>query len=50
MSNGFIHNLVDKCLYIKVFDVCLYLDDMLIISNDVVKMKDLEQVDTIIWY
>lgn len=39
VSYGFIHNLIDKSLYIKVYDsiitfACLYVNDMLIISND----------------
>lgn len=59
LSNGFIPNSCDKCLYIKTYKtnvifLCLYVDDMLIISNDlkgiletkkfltsIFKMKDL---------
>lgn len=66
MSNGFNHNSVDKYLYTKVNDsvitlICLYDDDMLIISNNIdgiketkrflssmFKIKDLGQVDTIL--
>ena len=66
LSNGFVHNISDKCLYIKVCNayiiiICLYVDDMLIMSNDMkgiietkrflsstFKMKDLGQVDTIL--
>ena len=66
VSNGFVHNVSDKCLYTKVRDdiviyVCLYVDDILIISNEMkciletkrflsftFKMKDLGQVDTIL--
>lgn len=47
MSNGFIHNSINKCLYTKVCDsiitfVCLYMDDMLIISNDMEGLKDMK--------
>ena len=63
LSNGFVHNNVDKCFYTKLCDkyvvfVCLYVDDMLIASNDMKgiietkrflsstsKMKDLGQVN-----
>ena len=66
LSNGFVHNISDKCLYTKeignvVVYVCLYVDDMLIISNEMkgvletkrflsstFKMKDLGVVDTIL--
>ena len=66
LSNGFVINGSDKCLYTKVYEdiviyVCLYVDDMLIISNEMkgiletkrflsstFKMKDLGQVDTIL--
>jgi hypothetical protein len=66
LSNGFIPNSCDKCLYTKVCKntvifLCLYVDDMLIISNDLngiletkrfltstFKMKDLGLVDTIL--
>ena len=66
LSNGFIPNSCDKCLYTKtckttVIFLCLYVDDMLIISNDLkgiletkkfltstFKMKDLGLVDTIL--
>ena len=66
MSNGFRHNNGDKCLYSKtckgyVIIVCLYVDDMLILSNSMkgieetkrflsstFKMKDLGEVDTIL--
>ncbi|RVW41670.1 Retrovirus-related Pol polyprotein from transposon TNT 1-94 [Vitis vinifera] len=66
LSNGFRHNNVDKCLYSKTCDdymviVCLYVDDMLILSDDMrgiietkrflsstFKMKDLGEVDTIL--
>ncbi|RVW62247.1 Copia protein [Vitis vinifera] len=66
LSDGFRHNNVDKCLYSKTCDdymviVCLYVDDMLILSDDMkgiiekkrflsstFKMKDLEEVDTIL--
>ena len=39
LSDGFRHNNVDKCLYSKTCDdymviVCLYVDDMLILSDD----------------
>lgn len=38
ISNGFIHNTVDKCFYHKMCEnciifVCLYVDDILIISK-----------------
>ena len=60
LSHGFVHNVSDNCLYTKVHGniviyVCLYVDDMLIISNEMkgiletkrflsstFKMKDLE--------
>ncbi|CAA0832210.1 Leucine-rich repeat receptor protein kinase EMS1 [Striga hermonthica] len=63
---GFRHNNADKCLYSKYCDdyiviVCLYVDDMLILSDDMrgimetkrflsltFKMKDLGEVDTIL--
>ncbi|RVW59251.1 Retrovirus-related Pol polyprotein from transposon TNT 1-94 [Vitis vinifera] len=66
LSNGFRHNNADKCLYSKTCDdymviVCLYVDDMLILSDDMrgiietkrflsstFKMKDLGEVDTIL--
>ena len=66
LSDGFKHNNADKCLYSKCCDdhviiVCLYVDDMLIVSNDmkgitetkrflssIFKMKDLGEVDTIL--
>lgn len=66
MSFGFKHNSVDKCLYSKVCDnhvvlICLYVDYMLIVSNQMqvikeikrflfstYKMKDLGQVDTVL--
>ncbi|RVW29686.1 Retrovirus-related Pol polyprotein from transposon TNT 1-94 [Vitis vinifera] len=66
LSDGFRHNNVDKCLYSKTCDdymviVCLYVDDMLILSDDMkgiietkrflsstFKMKDLGEVDTIL--
>ena len=66
LSNGFVHNLTDKCVYLKTWDdymviVCLYVDDMLIVSNNIkgivetkrflsstFKIKDLGQVDTIL--
>ncbi|RVW71217.1 Retrovirus-related Pol polyprotein from transposon TNT 1-94 [Vitis vinifera] len=66
LSDGFRHNNVDKCLYSKTCDdymviVCLYVDDMLILSDDMkgiietkrflsttFKMKDLREVDTIL--
>ncbi|RVW28531.1 Retrovirus-related Pol polyprotein from transposon TNT 1-94 [Vitis vinifera] len=66
LSDGFKHNNVDKCLYSKTCDdymviVCLYVDDMLILSDDMkgiietkrflsstFKMKDLGEVDTIL--
>lgn len=66
ISNGFIPNSCDKCLYTKVQNdtaifLCLYVDDMLIMSNTMdgiletknflkssFKMKDLGQVDTIL--
>ena len=66
LSNGFVHNVSNKCLYTKVrgdivIYVCLNIDDMLIISNEMkcilqtkrflsstFKMKDLGQVDTIL--
>ena len=66
LSNGFVHNIADKCVYLKTCDdyiviVCLYVDDMLIVSNNIkgivetkrflsstFKMKDLGQVDTIL--
>ena len=39
LSNGCSHNNANKCLYSKICDdytiiVCLYIDDMLILSND----------------
>jgi hypothetical protein len=42
LSNGFIPNSCDKCLYTKVCKntvifLCLYVDDMLIISNDLME-------------
>lgn len=45
MSNDFNHNSVDKCLYTKINDsmitlICLYVDDMLIISNNVDGIKE----------
>ena len=64
LSNVFSYNNTNKCLYSKLCDdytiiVYLYVDDMLILSNDMksvietkrflsftFKMKDLEQVDT----
>nr|CAN83010.1 hypothetical protein VITISV_010102 [Vitis vinifera] len=66
LSDGFRHNNVDKCLYSKTCDnymviVCLYVDDMLILSDDMkgiietkrflsstFKMKDLGEVDIIL--
>ncbi|RVW46570.1 Retrovirus-related Pol polyprotein from transposon TNT 1-94 [Vitis vinifera] len=66
LSYGFRHNNVDKCLYSKTCDdymviVCLYVDDMLILSDEMkgiiemkrllssaFKMKDLGEVDTIL--
>ena len=66
LFNGFILNGSDRCLYTKVCGsiviyVCLYVDDMLIISNEMkgiletkrflsstFKMKALGQVDTIL--
>jgi len=66
ISNGFVPNSCDKCLYTKVrgsvvIFLCLYVDDMLIISNEMngiletkkfltstFKMKDLGLVDTIL--
>ena len=66
LSNRFIHNTADQYFYTKVCDeyvvfVCLYVDDMLIVSNDMrkvtkmkkfpsftFKMNDLGQVDTIL--
>ncbi|RVW90101.1 Retrovirus-related Pol polyprotein from transposon TNT 1-94 [Vitis vinifera] len=66
LSDGFRHNNVDKCVYSKTCDyymviVCLYVDDMLILSDDMkgiietkrflsttFKMKDLGEVDTIL--
>ena len=63
---GFKYNSVDKCIYSKFindFDViiCLYVDDMLIISTNInvandtkkyltlrIKMKDLNEVDVIL--
>ncbi|KAL6320637.1 hypothetical protein AAG906_008637 [Vitis piasezkii] len=66
LSDGFRHNNADKCLYSKTCDdymviVCLYVDDMLILSDDMrgiietkrflsstFKMKDLGEVDTIL--
>ncbi|RVW67820.1 Retrovirus-related Pol polyprotein from transposon TNT 1-94 [Vitis vinifera] len=66
LSDGFRHNNVDKCLYSKTCDdymviVCLYVDDMLILSDDMkgitetkrflsltFKMKDFGEVDTIL--
>lgn len=67
LSNGFTQNSWDKCLYTKVHGniiifLCLYVDDMLIISNEInviletkrfltstFKMKDLGLVDIILW-
>ncbi|WKA10744.1 hypothetical protein VitviT2T_028301 [Vitis vinifera] len=66
LLDGFRYNNVDKCLYSKTCDdymviVCLYVDDMLILSDDMkgiietkrflsstFKMKDLGEVDTIL--
>ena len=66
LSNGFKINECDKCVYIKdtpnkVVIVCLYVDDMLIMSNDIAninatkrmlaskfKMKDLGVADLIL--
>ena len=66
LSIRFRHNNVDKCLYSKTCGdyyviVCLYVDDMLILSDDMkeiietkrflsstFKMKDLGEVDTIL--
>ena len=66
LSNGFVNNNVDKCLYVKICNdfiviICLYVDDMLILSNIIkcvlekkrfmsftFKMKNLRQVDTIL--
>lgn len=66
LSNVFTHNSCDKCLYTKVqknivIFLCLYVDDMLIINNNIdgiletkkfltsiFKMKDLGLVDTIL--
>ena len=65
LSNGFVNNNADKCLYVKICNdfiviICLYVDDMLILSNNMkcvlekkmfmsftFKMKNLGQVDTI---
>ena len=59
LSHGFMHNVADKCIYSKtsnnyIIVICLYVDDLLIISNkmegvtetkkflsSVFKMKDL---------
>ncbi|KAL6345172.1 hypothetical protein AAG906_013656 [Vitis piasezkii] len=66
LSDVFRHNNADKCLYSKTCDdymviMCLYVDDMLILSDDMrgiietkrflsstFKMKDLGEVDTIL--
>lgn len=49
MSFGFKHNNVDKCLYSKVCGnrvvlVCLYVDDMLIISNQIQSIKEIKRL------
>lgn len=66
ISNGFVPNSCDKCLYTKVHEniviyICLYVDDILIIINEMdgilettwfltftFKMKYLGLVDTIL--
>ena len=66
LEYGFTHNSADKCIYSKFTDsfgviICLYVDDMLIISTNMhgindtknyltsrFKMKDLNEVDTIL--
>jgi hypothetical protein len=66
LLNGFHHNSVDKCMYSKFTKdfgviICLYVDDMLIFSTNIIgivetkryltsifKMKDFGEVDTIL--
>jgi hypothetical protein len=66
LLNGFYHNGADKCMYSKFTKdfsliICLYVDDMLIFSTNMIgivetkryltsifKMKDLGEVDTIL--
>ena len=66
LSNGYKHNNAYKCLYSKTCEdyvviMCLYVDDMLVLSDDMkgiietkrflsstFKMKDLGEVDTIL--
>ena len=45
ISNSFRLNEADKCIYFKMFDsniviICLYVDDMLILSNSIYCIKD----------